>query len=119
MVRNYRRLNRPPPICSRGPYRRKREHVEKLRRWDCRDFIDEAVPDVDADDGWNDNYANYAEDEFDASSVAGYPERDLRDPRYTIFVSVRGSTPVSFWPEVGRGEVGLACYLGVHLSGRS
>ena len=31
--------NRPAHICSRGPYRRKRDHLEDLKRWDVRDYI--------------------------------------------------------------------------------
>ena len=81
MVRNYDRLNRPPHICSRGPYRRKREHVEDLVRWDCRDYIDQAVPDVDDDDWWLD------EDEGEERETIpnGWAEIDARDPKYSVF----------------------------------
>ena len=55
MVRNYKRLNRPSHICSRGPDRRKREHVEDLRRWDVRDYIDKARPDTEEVEEWDDD----------------------------------------------------------------
>lgn len=78
MVRKYKPVNRPSHICSRGPYRRKRDHIEDLKCWDCRDFIDQAVPDVDDD---------WLEDEDDEIETIpdGWAEIDPRDPDYTIF----------------------------------
>ena len=73
--------NRPPNICSRGPYRRKREHVEDLVRWDARDYIDQALP--DENEAWN-----YEDDDADAlhlSAFEGYAEVDPRDPIYSVF----------------------------------
>ena len=61
MVRKYKPVNRPPHICSRGPYRRKREHVEDLQRWYARDYITQAVPDVD-DDCWADEDDDESDD---------------------------------------------------------
>ena len=81
MVRNYKRVNRPAHICARGPYRRKRNHLEDLRRWDCRDYIEQAVPDVD-ELAWAD------EDDLDAELETvpdGWAEIDPRNPKYTIF----------------------------------
>ncbi|MBN2594859.1 MAG: hypothetical protein JXA81_15235 [Sedimentisphaerales bacterium] len=80
MERKYKPLNRPSHFCSRGPDRRKREHVENLRRWDVRDYIDKALPDVEEADYWDDD-----EEELDMSVFAGYAENDPRDPAHTIF----------------------------------
>ena len=91
MVRNYERVNRPSHICSRGPYRRKREHVEDLRRWDVRDYIDQAVPDVD-DDWWLDE----DDDEEIQTVPAAWAEVDPRDPKYKIFKVEVESRPGSF-----------------------
>ena len=49
-----KRPKRPPEVCSRGPYRLKRKHLEQLRCWDVRDYINQAVPDVQEDD-WKDD----------------------------------------------------------------
>ena len=82
MVRKYRRLNRPPHICSRGPYRRKRDHLKDLQRWDCRDHIDQAVPDVD-DPTYADD--DDLEDEEMETIPDGWAEIDPRDRKYCIF----------------------------------
>jgi|GEM_PF-7000857 len=69
---------------------RKRK-IEDLVRWDCREYIDQALPDVDedgdCDDDWNDNAGSWSDDddEFDLSDIAGYAEIDPRDPRYSVF----------------------------------
>ena len=78
MVRTYKPINRPAHICSRGPYRRKRDHIEDLKRWDCRDYIEYAVPDVDND--WLE-----AEDDEVETISDGWAEVDPRDPQYSIF----------------------------------
>ena len=49
MVTSNKPAKRPPHICSRGPYRRKRDHIEDLNRLDVRDFIEQAVPFGDPD----------------------------------------------------------------------
>ena len=90
MVRNYKRKKRPSHICSRGPDRRKREHLEDLRRWDVRDYIEAAVPDVDADLWMDDD-----EDEEPRTIPNGWAEVDPRDPRYTIFKVAVESKPGS------------------------
>ena len=80
MVRNYKPVNRPPHICSCGPYRRKREHVEDLARWDCRDYIDQALPDID--DTWDD------EDDYESDDMpvlTGHAEADPCDSKYSVF----------------------------------
>ena len=81
MVRKYKRVNRPSHICSRGPYRRKRDHIEELKRWDCRDYIDMALPDVD-ELAWADEDNN---EEEPMPILEGWAEIDSRNPEYSIF----------------------------------
>lgn len=80
MVRKYKPVNRPLGICRRGPYRRKRDHIEDMKRWDCRYYIEQAVPDVD--DDW---FEDEDEDEEPMPVMEGWAEIDPRNPQYTIF----------------------------------
>jgi len=87
MIIEKKRPKRPPEFCSRGPYRLKRRYLEDLRRYDVRDYIDQAVPHVEEEDEWEDDLWEGEEDRFDISAIEGYAEVDPRDPRYTLFTA--------------------------------